>query len=170
LRTIQGSAIGSTVASINIPHFVQWHNFDAAVILWLGSAILADVVIASSLIWFLRGRKTGIAITDDLVNKLIKSALQTGMLTSTIACVDLVLFLAREDGTHLIFNLPLSTLYTNSFMAILTSRISEDCDLEKANTRGDSAVVEGLQLTTICSIVPSTTLDSFSMNGVFSAE
>lgn len=68
---------------------------------------------------------------------------QTGMITAICAIIDLVLFLAsvssgqtvcgskdlltftptQPSGLHLIFNLPLSKLYTNSLMSSLNSRM-----------------------------------------------
>lgn len=153
------SAVASSIAAIKVPDYVEWHRFEAAVTLWLGSAIVADITIASSLVWFFRGRKSGVAATDDIVNRLIKSTLQTGMLTSIFACVDLATFLAIKDGTHLIFNVPLSKLYTNSFMAMLNSRINDGYSSEKAATRGDSTVVDGLQLTTVCRVVSTSASD-----------
>ncbi|KAF7977783.1 hypothetical protein HWV62_2677 [Athelia sp. TMB] len=37
-----------------------------------------------------RSRKTGYEINDNLVNRLIKSTLQTGMITTVIALIDLL--------------------------------------------------------------------------------
>lgn len=48
--------------------------------------------------------------------------MQTGAVTAVVAILDIVFFLIDNTGTHLIFNVPLSKLYTNSLMSSLNAR------------------------------------------------
>ncbi|KAK0221029.1 hypothetical protein EDD85DRAFT_1028567 [Armillaria nabsnona] len=95
------------------------------VTIWLASDCLCDIVITFLLVRHLhdrRGQKTGFKRSDDLVDKIIRITVQTGLITSLCALVDLITYLSLPTGIHLIFNLPLSKLYTNSLMSSLNSR------------------------------------------------
>ncbi|KAM5543728.1 hypothetical protein V8D89_002345 [Ganoderma adspersum] len=114
--------IGSTITLAIIPHFFNVKKFRILGIIWLVSAALADVLITTALVWHLRKHKTGIAVTDDIVNKIIRLTVQTGLITSLFAVISLVLYLAVPSGYDFIFNMPLAKLYTNSLMSTLNSR------------------------------------------------
>ncbi|KAI0726468.1 hypothetical protein C8Q72DRAFT_526455 [Fomitopsis betulina] len=114
--------IGTAIAVGMIPEFTHFQKFELIVIVWLAFSAVADTVIAISLVWHLRKHKTGFSQTDDVVNKIIRTTVQTGLITALCAIIDLMLFLATPSGLHLIFNLPLSKLYTNSLMSSLNSR------------------------------------------------
>ncbi|KAI0669251.1 hypothetical protein C8Q78DRAFT_1042508 [Trametes maxima] len=114
--------LGTSIAVGKIPEFVQFQKFQVVVIIWLAFSAVADTLITASLVWHLRHHKTGMPVTDDIVNRIIRLTVQTGLITALCAIIDLVLFLATPTGLHLIFNLPLSKLYTNSLMSSLNSR------------------------------------------------
>ncbi|KAH9841813.1 uncharacterized protein C8Q71DRAFT_349276 [Rhodofomes roseus] len=114
--------IGTAIAVGMIPEFTHFQQFEVIVIVWLAFSAVADTMICISLVWHLRKHKTGFSQTDDVVNKIIRMTVQTGLITALCAIIDLVLFLATPAGLHLIFNLPLSKLYTNSLMSSLNSR------------------------------------------------
>ncbi|TFK80202.1 hypothetical protein K466DRAFT_605531 [Polyporus arcularius HHB13444] len=114
--------LGTSIAVGMIPEFVQFQRFEVIVIVWLAFSAVADCAITVALVWHLRKHKTGFAATDDIVNRIIRLTVQTGLITAVCALVDLILFLATPAGLHLAFNLPLSKLYTNSLMSSLNSR------------------------------------------------
>ncbi|KAH9933207.1 uncharacterized protein BXZ73DRAFT_101169 [Epithele typhae] len=114
--------LGTSIAVGMIPEFVQFQKFEVIVIIWLAFSAVADCLITVALVWHLRSHKTGFATTDDLVNRIIRLTVQTGLITALCALIDLILFLASPTGLHLTFNLPLSKLYTNSLMSSLNSR------------------------------------------------
>ncbi|KAI0089205.1 hypothetical protein BDY19DRAFT_944691 [Irpex rosettiformis] len=114
--------LATSIACRIIPEFIYFQKFEVVVIIWLSCSAAADMFITISLVWHLRKHKTGLIGTDDMVNRVIKLTVQTGMITTVCAIVDLVLFLVTPAGLHLIFNLPLSKLYTNSLMSTLNSR------------------------------------------------
>ncbi|KAI0337920.1 hypothetical protein BDW22DRAFT_834651 [Trametopsis cervina] len=114
--------IGTAIAVGIVPQFSSFQKFKVIVIIWLGFSALADALIMFGLVWHLRKNRTGFAKTDDTINRIIRLTVQTGMLTTVCALVDLILYLASPTGVHLIFNLPLSKLHTNSLMSSLNSR------------------------------------------------
>ncbi|KAI0769909.1 hypothetical protein C8Q74DRAFT_857789 [Fomes fomentarius] len=114
--------LGTSIAVGMIPKFVEFQKFEIIVIIWLAFSAVADCAITIALVWHLRKHKTGFAATDDIVNRIIRLTVQTGLITALCALIDLVLFLATPTGLHLAFNLPLSKLYTNSLMSSLNSR------------------------------------------------
>ncbi|KZP05241.1 hypothetical protein FIBSPDRAFT_1054207 [Athelia psychrophila] len=116
------SAIGTSIAVGLIPMFTEFVKFEVIVILWLVSAAVADICITISLCYHLQQRKTGFSATDDIVNKIIKLTVQTGAVTAICATIDVIVFCVDNTGTHLIFNVPLSKLYTNSLMSSLNAR------------------------------------------------
>lgn len=114
--------VGTAIAVGMIPEFVHFQRFEVIVIIWLAFSAVADSSITAALVWHLRKHKTGFSQTDDIVNRIIRLTVQTGLITALCATIDLILFLATPSGLHLIFNLPLSKLYTNSLMSSLNSR------------------------------------------------
>lgn len=77
---------------------------------------------SAALVYTLRKSRTGFAGTDDIVSRLVRSTIQTGMLTSMFAFIDLILFLASTSTLHLVFNLPLAKLYVNTLLSTLNAR------------------------------------------------
>ncbi|KAF9454683.1 hypothetical protein P691DRAFT_754250 [Macrolepiota fuliginosa MF-IS2] len=118
------AAIVTTCEVIKVPYFTRFQEFQAVVTLWLVSAILGDVLITSIMVWFLvsKHHKTGFRQSDLVVDRIIRLTVQTGLITSVVAIVDLVVYLTDSTGTHLIFNFILCKLYTNTLMSSLNSR------------------------------------------------
>ncbi|KAF9442463.1 hypothetical protein P691DRAFT_649194, partial [Macrolepiota fuliginosa MF-IS2] len=99
------------------------HSRDVFVILWLAGTSAADIVITASLVWYLQRHKTGFRASDMMVNHVIRVTIQTGLVTSVVAIMDLVFFLVKPDsGMHMLFNIPLSKVYSNSLASSLNSR------------------------------------------------
>lgn len=118
------SAIGTTIGVEIVLFFAEFQNFQVIVILWLGFAALTDLLITGSLVFTLNKSRTGFTATDDVISKLIRMTLQTGLLTTLFAIVDLILFLASTTTLHLVFNLPLAKLYVNSLLSTLNARVT----------------------------------------------
>ncbi|KAI0049313.1 hypothetical protein FA95DRAFT_890094 [Auriscalpium vulgare] len=115
-------ALGSAIA-VNWWHeFVQFQHFKVVVVIWLVCAAVADIMITFVLVFYLKKKRTGFVATDDIINKIVRLTVQTGLLTALVATIDVILFLASTSPTHLLFNLPLSKLYTNSLMSNLNAR------------------------------------------------
>jgi len=113
-----GAAIGVGI----VRNFIDIIKVRVVGIPWLVANSVGDVLITSILVWHLAGLKSGIAATDNTINRIIRVTVETGMCTSICAVVDLITFLVIPTGIHLIFNSALSKLYTNSLMSSLNSR------------------------------------------------
>ncbi|KAJ6480423.1 hypothetical protein C8R45DRAFT_1005385 [Mycena sanguinolenta] len=89
----------------------------------LACAAVADLTIAVSLSVCLRNSRTGVKITDSIVNRLILYAMNTGLLTSIVVLIDMICFLTMpRNFVHLGFNMISGNLYTNSLLATLNFR------------------------------------------------
>jgi hypothetical protein len=115
-------AIGASIAGSIITNFLEFQKFKAVVTTWLVCAAVADVIITFSLVWHLRKHKRGFAATDDVIDRIIRLTVQTGMITAIWAVVNLIIYLIDTTALHLLFNITLSKLYTNSLMSSLNSR------------------------------------------------
>ncbi|KAJ7938473.1 hypothetical protein B0H13DRAFT_2572679 [Mycena leptocephala] len=91
--------LASAAAIAFVPQFSHFQEFQVTVICWLMSAAVGDVIITATLV-----------------------TIQTGMITSVCSVIDLGLFLGDSSGMHLLFNLPLAKLYSNSLMSSLNAR------------------------------------------------
>ncbi|ETW75679.1 hypothetical protein HETIRDRAFT_106358 [Heterobasidion irregulare TC 32-1] len=96
--------------------------FRPVVITWLVASAAADTLISGVLVTYLRRHRTGFPDTDDVVNKLIRLTVQTGAITSIWAIADLAVYLGDPTAHHLIFNLALAKLYSNSLLSSLNAR------------------------------------------------
>ncbi|KAK0187947.1 hypothetical protein F5146DRAFT_1141408 [Armillaria mellea] len=107
------------------PQFILFRNFKSVVILWLASECFADIFITAIMVWHLVSFPKDFPAcpsSDELVDRVIRLTMQTGLMTSICATLDLIFYLVDPTGTHLIFNFPLCKLYTNSMMSSLNSR------------------------------------------------
>ncbi|KAI0031471.1 hypothetical protein K488DRAFT_52036, partial [Vararia minispora EC-137] len=114
-----GAGLATGAMTIRITHFQQFIQFKSAVIVWLAGSAACDVYITIVLVWFLRGHKSGYKFSDDVRLRLLRRTIQTGLVTTLVATIDLILFLTE---VHLAFNYTLAKLYTNSLLSSLNSR------------------------------------------------
>lgn len=83
-------ALGTTIGVIIVRHYTQFQKFEVTVALWLSCTAAADIMVTISLITTLHRSRTGFTHTDDLLTKLIRATLQTGLLTTSFAVTDLI--------------------------------------------------------------------------------
>ncbi|KAJ7457023.1 hypothetical protein FB451DRAFT_600608 [Mycena latifolia] len=114
--------MASAAAIAFVPQFSRFQEFQVTVICWLMSAAVGDVIITATLVQFFKNHRTGCSATDTRVDQIIRLTIQTGMVTSLCSVIDLGLFLGDSSGMHLLFNLPLAKLYSNSLMSSLNAR------------------------------------------------
>ncbi|THV00188.1 hypothetical protein K435DRAFT_751437 [Dendrothele bispora CBS 962.96] len=104
-------------------NFAELINFKARVIVWLIGATVSDLMITFILVTYLRKHKRGFKASNELIDRIIRSTIQTGVLTSVIAGTDLVIYLIfPAQAWHFIFNVPLCKLYSVTLMSSLNSR------------------------------------------------
>jgi len=105
-----------------VPSFSRFGDFKNYVIGWLTSAVVADVIITTILVSYLRKHKTGFTQSDMVIDRVIRVTMSTGLLASMVAVVDLTVYLINPSGIDLMLNLLLCKLYSNSLMSSLNSR------------------------------------------------
>ncbi|OSC99271.1 hypothetical protein PYCCODRAFT_851098 [Trametes coccinea BRFM310] len=90
-----------------------------------GSTAVADVIISAGLCIFLQMSRTGIQRSNTLIDKLMKYAIQRGLLTATVQMIDFITIVAAPTSLAVLpAGLMLSKLYTNAFLASLNVRHS----------------------------------------------
>ncbi|VDC00701.1 unnamed protein product [Peniophora sp. CBMAI 1063] len=114
--------IATSIAIGIIPEWEMFQKFEVPVIIWLTVSALVDTSITGIMVWHLRKSKRGFKHSNDMLDRIIRLTVQTGLITSLWAVVDLIVFLSIPTGLHLIFNFPLSKLYSNSLLSSLNSR------------------------------------------------
>ncbi|ETW75681.1 hypothetical protein HETIRDRAFT_412107 [Heterobasidion irregulare TC 32-1] len=96
--------------------------FRPVVITWLVGSALADTLISAVLVFHLRQNRSAFSTTNDAINRIIRLTVQTGVITSVWAIIDLGVYLGDSTAHHVIFNLSLAKLYSNSLLSSLNSR------------------------------------------------
>lgn len=139
--TSVGSAVAGLICSWEVTsrytRFEQFHEIRHVVIVWLVSSAFCDGLITASLVIALRKQKTGFKRSDLMIDRIIRLAMQTGLVTVVVAVVDMIAFLASLSGLHLVFNYSLSKLYTNSLLSSLNSRRVASHDGPQTDTEDD---------------------------------
>ncbi|THV03626.1 hypothetical protein K435DRAFT_962341 [Dendrothele bispora CBS 962.96] len=126
----------------------------------LACAAVADLLIAASLSFYLHQSRTGIKTTDSVINKLLLYAINTGLLTSVFALIDMICFLTMPSNLiHIAFNLMIGKLYTNSLLASLNVRTSLRSELQNHTSYTMSSFQAARQASAPSSKGQSTTVD-----------
>ncbi|KNZ73569.1 mRNA-decapping enzyme 1B [Termitomyces sp. J132] len=119
-----------------VPQFDEFRTpkLQVTVILWLGCSSLANILITGTLVFYLvilnmktmsflqhlifdqKNHRTGFVRTNTYIDHLIRLTVQTVIFLSLISCNFLT------PSRYLLFNTPLSKLYTNSLMSSLNAR------------------------------------------------
>jgi len=110
---------------------------------WLGSNVLADIIIVSSLCYFLNHSRTGFKPTDQIIDKLVYLVVNTGLAPTIIELAHLISFTVAESSqAHLAFNFLAPKLYANSLMASLNARLFVLKDVSSASNSFDTGAIE----------------------------
>ncbi|KAH7870154.1 uncharacterized protein C8R40DRAFT_1018187, partial [Lentinula edodes] len=114
-----GFITGVKIAKLKL--FADKPELHWSALLWFLTACVADLLITGTLVWNLAQRKTGFAITDSVVDKIIRMTVQTGMITNKISSISFAQSLTLLDRNFL-WDLTLAKLYTNCLMSTLNAR------------------------------------------------
>ncbi|KAK1231373.1 hypothetical protein PQX77_005515 [Marasmius sp. AFHP31] len=103
------------------PYVIAWY-----ILILYNKPTAADVLITAVLSIVLSRSRTGFRRTDNIINRLIRGAVQTGFFVSLFAMGDLVSFLLAQHTGNLyaFFAFPLGRIYTNTMLDTLNSRNS----------------------------------------------
>ncbi|KAN0074489.1 hypothetical protein V8E55_011901, partial [Tylopilus felleus] len=119
---IGGIATSVGVVLINF-EYSRFAQNEGAVITWLAASATADIIITASLVHSLLRKRTGFAPTDDVINRIIRLTVQTGLITAVAATMDIALFLLyKVSQVNFIWDLMLSKLYSNTILSSLNAR------------------------------------------------
>jgi len=118
------------------------------VIVWLVLAPATDMAISGALVTFLRTSRTGFAATDDVLTKITRLTIQTGLITVIWTVIDLALFLAIDTNLHFIFNIPLAKLYANCMLSSLNARAHWSAQVQ-SGPQWSVAEQSGVEVTSI---------------------
>jgi len=119
------SSMSFTSLGIHYKSFSNFTKIQYLLYMAFGSGVVADTIIAAALCIVLTTRRTGFRQTDSLVNVLMVYTINTGVMTSVVAILCLVLFAIMPHNyifLALFFNL--SKLYLNALLATLNARTS----------------------------------------------
>lgn len=93
-------------------------------LLQTSTATLVDICATVTLLFVLRGQKTGFKATDRLIQKLSMYAINRGGLTTIVQIAHIITYVATTKSAlyWTIFHLPASKIHFNSFLAVLNAR------------------------------------------------
>ncbi|KAK7042416.1 MFS domain-containing protein [Favolaschia claudopus] len=134
------SLIGAVWTAIIVSQVKSYENkpkVDHTALVWSVSAAAADLIITTSLIWSLRLKKTGMKRTDDVIDRIIRTAIQTGGLTMTFTILDVALFVALPNSTlSFLFDFAIPKLYSNALISTFNVRSTGPLRTVDLATRG----------------------------------
>lgn len=117
------SATCFTILAIGLKTFTNFSKLSYLIYLALGTAVVADVLIASSLCIVLAKSRTGFTKTDSLINVLMMYTINTGVITSMCAALCFILYATMPyNYVYLAVYFNLSKFYFNSLLATLNAR------------------------------------------------
>ncbi|KDR70736.1 hypothetical protein GALMADRAFT_254773 [Galerina marginata CBS 339.88] len=91
--------------------------------LWNGGGAMCDIIIASSMTYFLSKSKTDWKPTKNIIQRLIRLIIETGTLTAAMAIVNLALSVLPGGPTYFqTTSSMLGKMYSNTMMVVLNSR------------------------------------------------
>ncbi|KAF7770689.1 hypothetical protein Agabi119p4_6663 [Agaricus bisporus var. burnettii] len=118
-----GGAIWLAHTVVDVKRFARKPDLHWPALTWLLASMIADVIITFSLVHSLAKRRTGIVQTDDIINKIIRMTIQTGLVTAIFAILDVICFLVIPNSTlNFVWDFALSKLYANALMSTLNAR------------------------------------------------
>ncbi|ESK90964.1 hypothetical protein Moror_16362 [Moniliophthora roreri MCA 2997] len=127
LLSVIGCAFGITagIKSGIIKEVAKFGPLAPFVISKLSFQTAADIMITAVLTVVLSRSRTGFRATDNIINKLIRGAIQTGFFVTVFALGDLFSFLFfRTTNWYAFFAFPIGRIYTNTMLDTLNSRRS----------------------------------------------
>jgi len=118
-----GSTMSFTGMGIHYKSFANISKIQYLLYITFGSSVVADAIIAMALCIVLANSHTGFQRTDSLVNFLVVYAINTGVVTSIVSILCLVLLITMPHNyifLAICFNL--SKLYINALLGSLNAR------------------------------------------------
>jgi len=134
---------GGVLATIN-PDPAHLESLVPVATSWISIAVLADVCITLSLFYFLRRSKTGFKKTDNIIERLIRTAIETSSIGAIFCIIDVIVFTTRiNTNLHFFFALPQGRIYTNTLMMTLNSRANLREEMNSTNVHSFNVTGSG---------------------------
>ncbi|KAF8307459.1 hypothetical protein DL93DRAFT_2087996 [Clavulina sp. PMI_390] len=121
---VQGLAgIGCGIGAFWLADTALFYKLQPIAIVWFVGSILCDTIITIAMIYYLLGAKTGYKDTDQLLHRISKAVVETGLATTTVVIIDAIFFfrLSKTD-MHLMPVMIAGKMYSNSLLYMLNSR------------------------------------------------
>ncbi|KAK0479692.1 hypothetical protein IW261DRAFT_1478643 [Armillaria novae-zelandiae] len=133
--TSSAGGIATSIIGFLVNNSVDWNGLrdrlDAPSLVWLIPAALGDLIIAVVITMCLQRAKGSIRRTNRILNRIIRLTMQNGLLTATVAIIDLGLILGvKRQPYYLCVAFVLPKLYTNSALSSLNARRPHTQDTE----------------------------------------
>ncbi|KAJ7164251.1 hypothetical protein C8R46DRAFT_1192983 [Mycena filopes] len=101
----------------------EFHRLEPLATVWGASSVVADVTIAASLVWALRGMKTSFKGTAQLIHHIMAVSIQNGCTTSVMSIGGLIANnLGAGTGINYVFYYTIAPLYLLTLLSNLTLR------------------------------------------------
>jgi len=118
-----GGGVAQIVLAVHIKEFAQLPSTSAASNTQAALSLACDILITVCLCWRLNVARTGIQSTNRLLNFLIMTAINRGVLTMVTALLNMILFLTQPGTFYFMMMILLSgKFYMNSMLAMLNTR------------------------------------------------
>ena len=92
--------------------------------------MVADAIIASSMLQFLYGSKTKMLKTQNIISKLTQLVFETGVILMVVAIIDLTFFLSFPQNNFFYApSMSLSKLYSNAMLVVSRVAIAFSLDI-----------------------------------------
>ncbi|KAJ6628284.1 hypothetical protein B0H10DRAFT_1990761 [Mycena sp. CBHHK59/15] len=118
-----GGGLAQVILAVKLKTFDQLPHTSAATNTQAAVALTCDLLITVGLCWRLNNNRTGIQSTNKLLDFLITTAINRGVLTMITALMNMILFLTQPGTFYFMLSLLISgKLYMNSMLAMLNTR------------------------------------------------
>ncbi|KAJ7489468.1 hypothetical protein FB451DRAFT_691233 [Mycena latifolia] len=139
--TIASTAMAITSSSLAfaVQRFDDGSRLRPVVDGWLAVTMVTDLAITGFLVYYLnQGRSAIFARTDNVLNRLIRSAIESAAFATFFSIMVLIMFTrSPTTGFHLLFSLPMGRTYTSTLLSTLNQRESLSHDLSGTCDLGD---------------------------------
>jgi hypothetical protein len=106
----------------------------------LTTQVIVDVFITVTLVIVFSRSRTGFCKTDTILNRFIRSAIQTGLFAGLFALSELITFVVLpQTNLYGMFAIPIGRIYTNTLLDILLTR-----ELLKVKTDGTENMTQSV--------------------------
>ncbi|KAJ7093462.1 hypothetical protein B0H15DRAFT_832419, partial [Mycena belliarum] len=104
-----GAAIATSALAFRVATFSDGSRLKPVTDGWLGVSVANDLALTSSLVFYLNRSRTGVSKTDTVINRLIRSAIESAAAATLFAIMVSITFTRLPyTGLHLMFSITLN--------------------------------------------------------------